>query len=341
MTIRMAMLGYWHVHARDYEQEALAQPDCSIVAIWDDDAARGRAEAGRVGAPFVADLEGVLGDPAIDAVIVTAATAAHRELLLRAVAAGKHVFVEKVIAANGAEAREIVDAANRAGVHFAVCMQRIGTPWARGIEQALRSGVIGRPLHTRIRVGHDGALPSPGQPGGWLPPHFWEPTEAQGGALLDLGAHPLYLTRLWLGMPESVSATLGCATGHALEDQAAVTFQYHDGAIAVAEVSFVDRPGNYWIEAHGSDGSLHFDWADGRVRVRKPGPTRRDPGEEIDLELPAERPSPFVTWVTRLRTGTLDPENAAIGVDLSRLAEAAYLSAGTGRRVRLAGIGGA
>jgi len=338
--IRMAMVGYWHVHARDYEREALAQPDCPIVAVWDDDAARGAAEAARVGAPFLADLESVLADPGIDAVIVTAATARHRELLLRAIAAGKHVFVEKVIAASGAEAREIVDAANAAGVHFAVCLQRIGTAWARGIEHALCDGVIGTPLHTRIRVGHDGGLPAPGQPAGWLPPHFWDPAEAHGGALLDLGAHPLYLTRLWLGMPATVQATFGHATGRALEDQAAVTMGYANGAVAVAEVSFIDRPGNYWIEAHGTDGSLHFDWSDGRVRVRRPGATRRDAGEEIDLALPLERPTPFETWVTRIRTGTMDPENARIGVDLSRLAEAAYRSAASGRRVDLTEVAG-
>ena len=59
---RLAMLGYWHVHARDYEREARAHPDTDVVAVWDDDPDRGVAAAQAIGARFVPDLETLLAN---------------------------------------------------------------------------------------------------------------------------------------------------------------------------------------------------------------------------------------------------------------------------------------
>src|SRR4029077_13403439 len=51
-VIRLAILGFWHVHASDYAADAQAHPETEIVAAWDDDATRGAARAAELGVPF-------------------------------------------------------------------------------------------------------------------------------------------------------------------------------------------------------------------------------------------------------------------------------------------------
>jgi len=114
--IRVAVLGFWHVHAAEYAGWARQHPDTELVAIWDDDQDRGRAAARAVEAAFVADLDKLLARDDIDAVTVTTATSAHREIMLSAAQAGKHIFTEKLLAPTVAEAEEIIETAESAGI---------------------------------------------------------------------------------------------------------------------------------------------------------------------------------------------------------------------------------
>ena len=59
MTIRLALLSYWHVHAKDYEREALANPETSISVVWDEIPERGADHADRIGARFEPSLEAI------------------------------------------------------------------------------------------------------------------------------------------------------------------------------------------------------------------------------------------------------------------------------------------
>ena len=84
---------------------------------------RGRASADAIGTPFIDDLDELLaGD--IDAVTVTTATSAHHAIMLRAAEAGKHIFTEKPWHRTVAEAEEIIDAADKAGIAVMVSL-----PW--------------------------------------------------------------------------------------------------------------------------------------------------------------------------------------------------------------------
>ena len=112
----------------------------------------------------------------------------------------------------------------------------------------LAAGALGTLTYGRVRLSHDGAT------AGWLPERFYDPATAVGGALTDLGCHPVYLIQRWLGArPERVSATYGSVTGRAVEDHAVVTAGYADGRIGVIETGFVSRD-PYAIELHGTDG---------------------------------------------------------------------------------------
>ena len=95
------------------------------------------------------------------------------------------------------------------------------------------------------------------------------PTDAGGGALVDLGCHPLYLTRLFLGgMPESVSAEYGRVTGHAVDDNAVAVLRHRSGALGIAETGFVNPASPFTIEIHGTTGSLLYGTPEPRLMVR-------------------------------------------------------------------------
>lgn len=328
--LRLALLSFWHVHAYDYARESDAHEDAEIVGVWDEVVGRGKLEAEARGVPFYESLEGVLSSPDADGVVVTTPTTAHREVLAAALRAGKHVFTEKAIAPTLRETQEIVAEAERAGITFAVSLPRLYAGYARAIREVIGGGMLGEVTHARVRVSHDGAVRTAEHPGGWLPAHFFEPIEAAGGVLTDFGCHPLYLLRLFLGMPESVSASYGYATGRAVEDNAAVTLRYADGALGVAEASFLGSHSPFEVEVHGTGGSLLYGPPDERLLLRAAG----SDGWAV-LDLPPDGPSPFELWVDHALRGEPMPENVHIATDLSSLVEASNLSAAEGRVVRL------
>jgi predicted dehydrogenase len=291
-----------------------------VVAVWDDDAARGAEGARRFGVPHTDDLDALLARDDVDAVTVTTETTAHRDVMLRAAAAGKHIFSEKVLAPTVAEAEEIIAAADAAGVALAVSLPRLYHGSTLAVDEVLASGALGTLTYGRVRLSHDGAS------AGWLPERFYDPATAVGGALTDLGCHPVYLIQRWLGArPETVTATYRSLTGRAVEDHAVVTVGYADGRIGAIETGFVSRA-PFTIELHGTDGVLHYMDPPGVLRVYHGGAWSSRP-------VPPDAEDAFAQWVRHMRDGTRADDNLARSLELTRLVVAANESAATGRSV--------
>jgi 1,5-anhydro-D-fructose reductase (1,5-anhydro-D-mannitol-forming) len=333
-VIRLGILGFWHVHAADYVREAQAHPGTEIVAAWDDEPERGRARASELGATFHPDLAELLRRPDVDAVVVTTATRAHRGVIVAAAQAGKHIFTEKVLALTPAECRDILAAVERAAVKLTVSLPRLADGYTLATRQVLADGRLGDITLDRVRLSHDGAVGRR-----WLPAQFFDPDEAGGGALIDLGCHPMYLTRLFLGaMPDSLTATYGHVTGRAVEDNAVAVLQSAGGAIGVVEAGFVNPHSPFTIEIHGTEGSLLYGTPEPRLLVR----SRLLEGDAgwIDLPLPDRAPGPFDQWIGHIEQGTTATENIALAVDLTTLMDAANRSARTGQMVKVDPGGG-
>ena len=324
---RVAVLSFWHVHAKDYASEAEEHPEAEVCAVWDEYGERGRVEASKRSVPFHDDLHDLLSREDVDGVVVTTPTVAHREIIPAAATAGKHIFSEKVIAPSLSAAWEVVAEVEEAGVTFVVSLPRLYAGYTRAIREALARGEIGEPTYLRVRVSHDGALPSAASPRGWLPERFFDSRQSAGGVTIDFGAHPLYLLAHLLGMPDEVSAAYGRFTGRAVEDHSVVTMLYSNGATGVAEASFLGASAPFSVEAHGTEGSLLYD-PSGGLKIR------RDAERWSDVRVPADEGSPFARWVDLSSEGRTDPENVRAALELSALAEAANLSAGEGRLVR-------
>ncbi len=358
--IRVAMLSFWHVHGKDYARAAEEHPETEIVAVWDENPERGQAEAAARKVPFFERLEDLLAQPDIDGVIVDSPTNLHHAVIIAAAKAGKHIFTEKVIAATLREAEEIVNAVKQAGVALVVSMRRLTDPATVAIRELISQGVLGDLTLVRVRDSHSGALRTKERPDGWLPAHFYSLQEAQGGALTDL-CHPVYLTRAFLGRPESVSAIFGQVTGRAVEDNAVVTLRYPNGAVGVAETAFVAQYSPFSIEVHGTRGSVLYSETgigemiarmrssaspissggpDGKLHIRSDNVAGAE-HQWLVQDVPAALPPAFDEWVTHIQNGTRAPENIALALDLTAIIEAATRSASTGQLVRLDALEGA
>ena len=338
--IRLAVLSYWHVHAKDYSKQAAQHPDTEIVAVWDDLPERGRAAAQQWGGKFEASLPTLLARDDIDAVIVVTPTNEHRHVMTAAARAGKHIFTEKVLASTLREANQILAAVDQAGVKLTVSLPRLNAGYTQAIQSILAAGQLCELTQVRVRLSHGGALPTPASPSGWLPEHFYNLEQCAGGALIDLGCHPMYLARLFLGLPESVSAHYGYVTGRAVEDNAVAVLSYPNGALGIVEAGFVNRFSPFTIEVHGTEGSLLYSTSDSVLHLRSAKVAGAETQWLANAELPAERPSAFHQWVNHIQQGTTATENIQSALDLTRLMEAANLSARSGKPVRLDSLAG-
>lgn len=334
--IRVALVSFWHVHARDYVRQATEHPATEIVAAWDEVPERGRTNAEALGARFYERLDDLLAQPDIDAVIVTTPTNAHSEVISAAARAGKHIFTEKVLAPTLHECNEILATVDQAGVKMTVSLPRLYAGYTRSIQEILAQRQLGELTLVRTRLSHNGAIRTKESPNGWLPEHFFDLEQCAGGALIDLGCHPMYLARLFLGMPESISATYGYVTGREVEDNAVALLYYPQGALGVVEAGFVNRFSPFTIEVHGTEGSLLYGTPDEKLHIRS-SLLGKEESERWNVrgDLPPSLPSAFEQWVTHIQQGTTASENIQMAVDLTALMEAANLSAKSFQPVRL------
>jgi 1,5-anhydro-D-fructose reductase (1,5-anhydro-D-mannitol-forming) len=332
--LKLALLGFWHVHAGDYYNDAKNNPDSEVVMAWDNNTERGRTRAPQFNKDlkFLERLEDVLASD-IDGIIVTTSTNIHPEVLIAAANAGKHIFTEKVVAATLKDTNAIIKAVNKNKVKLTVSLPRLNAGYTQAIQKVIKEGSLGELTQARVRLSHNGALPNEQNQNGWLPQHFYNLEEAAGGAMIDLGCHPMYLTRLFLGMPDAVSSNYGYVTKREVEDNAVVTLHYGSGAVGVVEAGFVNKHSPFAIEVHGTAGSLLYSTHDNKLLLRTGS---GDKWQKV--RQPKEKSKAFDQWVRAIQKNRVTHENIALATDLSALMEAANLSAKTKQVMNLADL---
>jgi predicted dehydrogenase len=140
--------------------------------------------------------EALVADPEVDAIYVATPHPMHAENALLAIAAGKHVLVEKPFTLNARQAAEVAEAARRAGVVVLEAMWTRFLPSMVRIREIIAAGTIGE-VRTLI-ADHDQLLPSD-------PAHRINNPELGGGALLDLGVYPVSFAVDLFGAPTRVT----------------------------------------------------------------------------------------------------------------------------------------
>lgn len=332
-----------------------------VRALIGRDPARTATRAERFGIPHAAtSLSEALAVTELDAVTVATPPHTHADLVLEAVEHGLHVVCEKPFAADGSQARKMLDAAERAGV-----VHQIGTEFRYAAPQALlareiAAGAIGVPKLATLLL----HLPMFAADGAQAP-DWWTDGSSGGGWLGAQGTHMIDQIRYTLGEFDTVSAGLPVVAdrGQTAEDSFTVHFRTVTGADGVLQ-STVGSWGPLMMTTRiaGTTGTM---WLDGNT-VR-----RADAGGEQEVPIPddlatgAPVPPPFdlfsttYDWLhasgidrvpyTRLadtfrrrilgeQIGADEPRPAtfADGVAGQAVLDAIRLSAAEGRSVRMA-----
>lgn len=326
--LRVAMLSQWHAHAKGYADRLRNLPDVTITAVWDEEPERGSAWATELRADFEADLGKLLAREDVDAVVCDAPTSMHADVMTAAANAGKHIFTEKVMALTVDECNRIREAVKRNNVKFCISFPFRTRPEVLYAKQAVDEGLLGQLTFLRVRVAHNGGS------GGWLPPHFWDPVTTGGGAMMDLGAHPMYLARWIGGQPRRIASVFNYLTGHEVEDNAVSVIEFENKAIGVSETSFVSTNSPFSLELSGTEGSLIVGGPDERsVKVRS---NKLDPKNWISPgELPEALPHPIEMWVNGVLRGGAIPFDPEAGTQLTELMQYAYEAHREGRHIEI------
>jgi len=314
--LKVAMLSRWHVHAGGYANQLKSRPDVELTAVWDEEPDKGKAFAEKLGIDFEPDLDVLLARDDVDAVCINAPTNIHRDVIIKAAKAGKHIFTEKVLAPTVSECEEIRKAIAESGVKFCISFPHRTFPCNLMAKKAVEDGLLGDITYVRVRNAHDGAS------AGWLPPHFYDAVQCCGGAMMDLGAHPMYLIGWLLGKPSEISSAFTYITGHAVEDNAVSVMKYSSGAVAVSETGFVSGNSPFVMEIYGTGGALMIKGSE--VRLISP----KNAGEVSGWVIPNRMPKALPDPITQFVEGVLYDKEIIFGMDdailLTEIMEAAY-----------------
>jgi predicted dehydrogenase len=278
-TYRVGVASLVHDHIWGELKQWQALPNAEVVAAGDINAdLRERAQQrgiARVYESWRAMLDAEADN--LDIVQVTSENSAHAEIVEAAAALGKHIIVEKPMAATLAQAERMVAAAEKAGVLLLVNWPTAWIPAFQEMERRIVAGEIGQVRYFKYRSAHNG----PREIG--CDPHFVEwlyDAEKNGaGAYMDYCCYGAAMCARFLGLPEKVTGLRGVfAKDYPIPDDAAIVAMQYPHALGVAEASWVQPTGYATANpvAYGSEGALSLQG--GKVNVLKVG----QPGETVE-----------------------------------------------------------
>lgn len=330
--LNVAMISKWHVHAEGYAKHLQSLGNVNITAVWDENEDRGRAWAAELGAAFETDLDTLLRREDVQGVVVDAPTSRHAEVMVAAAQAGKHIFTEKSMALTVAECDRISEAVRRAGVKFCISFPARTRPHHLLAKQLLDEGLLGDVTLLRIRNGHDGALNN------WLPDYWYDEKMAGGGAMMDLGCHPMYLASWLLGQPRRITSMFNYFTGRAVEDNAQCSVEFENNAVALLETSLVTYMTPPAFELYGTEGTLIISGDNVKIASKRTDSALQ--GWVSPRRIPEAQPLPLTQWVNGIMNDGPMPFGLEDGTKLTELLETAYIAHREKRTVDFKRAGG-
>ncbi|MEA5117839.1 MAG: Gfo/Idh/MocA family oxidoreductase [Propionicimonas sp.] len=226
-----------------------------VVVAYSRSEERGRAFSERWGIPrHTTCVDDAINDPEVDTVVVGLPNDLHLETIGKVAAAGKNLLVTKPLGRAGAEAKEILDIVESAGIFGGYLEDLVYTPKTTVSLASVKAGAIGDVTWVRAREAH------PGPHSAW----FWDSKRAGGGAVIDLGCHCIEIARNFVGKDNRPIEVMAWADTlvHpiAAEDNAIFLVRFESGAIGQIEVSWTFRGGmDLRDEVSGTEGTIRID----------------------------------------------------------------------------------
>ncbi len=253
-----------------------------VAALCSRRAERAAAAGARLGVEDVStDWERFVRRPDLDVISVCTPTDLHREQVLGAISAGKHVLCEKPVALDSGQAAEMADAADAAGVATAVCFEN---RWGReklAVWRQVSEGLLGSPYYARVAIAADYFHPVRPLMSEWM----YRLADG-GGYLLGMASHDIDYLYCLFGVPEAVCADVratipartradGSVFAADADDTASLLLRWSSGVRATISLTTVGlhTGSRYRFEAFGSDGTAEIDGTvfAGTVRAGRAG----------------------------------------------------------------------
>ena len=323
MSARLAVLGYGFI--ADLHTRAARAAGATVVSVTGPRSEAAAAFAARHGIERSgSDWVEAVTAADVDAVVVGTPNALHHPQAMAAIAAGKHVLVDKPMALDTAQASEMRDAAASAGRTLCV-----GHMWryrdeVTALRDQIAAGELGRVVRTRGYGIHAAWGPS-----GW----FRDPALAGGGALIDMGIHAVDTARYLLGDPTAVRVVAsigagfddpsveGSAPDPRIDTDGVVLIDWSDGVRSVVE-------SGWWqpvLEGVESETEVYATGGHARIWPAFTAASPPPPGyDHCALPMYASQMADFLRCTV---TGAVPRASADVGLEALRIVEQAYRSA--------------
>jgi predicted dehydrogenase len=255
-TVNIAMLGSGFV-AEFYLQGLQDVNGQQVVVNYSRTPKRAKAFARRWSIPEnTTSRDKVIARDDIDLYIIALPNAEHLPAALQLAQARRNQVCTKPLARNRAEARQMLEAAKRAGAMHGYAETEVFAPAVVKAREVIEKGGIGRVIWVRSRESHSGPHS----------PHFWDVDQTGGGALNDLGCHCIAAARYFFGKQDRIVEVMawGANLVHRKltkgEDNALLVLKFESGGIGHCELSWTTKGGlDLRNEVHGSEGSIFTD----------------------------------------------------------------------------------
>src|SRR6266853_234352 len=337
---RIAIVGLDHDHVWELLKYVQSEPDAELVAIAEAqpalvDVAKSKV---RESVKFYSAYVAMLDEAKPDAVIVATSNDRHLEILRECAKRHIHYSVEKPMATNAADAREMETLANQAGIKLMVNYWNAWVAPSHELFQRVRDGQLGAAQKIIVQYGHAG----PKEIGvseyfaNWL----YDPVKNGGGAIMDFGCYGAEWA-VWLkGRPKGVQAIaqrFKVSQHNKVDDDATILLEYPD-AMVIIEASWNWPHSMGQVQVFGPKGSLLATRNTLFYRSAEDRGKSGLEGEPVTLNaLQGAMSNPVAYFVDCIRHDKTieEPLSAQLNVQVLEILDAARESVHTGRAQEL------
>jgi predicted dehydrogenase len=260
-TLRWGILGAGNI-ARRWSNDVVKLRDQKIQAVGSRDLEKANAFADKYEIPTRHNsYEALVSDPEVDAIYVATPHNFHKEHVLLALSAGKHVLCEKPFTVNAKEATEIIAVAKAKNLLLMEGMWSQVFPILLKAKEVIASGAIGKPRQIIADFGYGaGNVKDDGRLEITNPGSRLFDINLIGGGLMDVGVYPVHLATFFFGNPVATAA-LGILGDSGVDENVGMLLQFANGEIGVTTTSIqVTTPFEAIILGTGGKIEIHSPW---------------------------------------------------------------------------------
>jgi UDP-N-acetylglucosamine 3-dehydrogenase len=224
--------------------------DSQLVAVCDVSEEKARAIAEKYRCEYYVDAEQFLSNSGVNAVVIATPTVTHKDLALLALEYGKHILIEKPLAATVEEAKAICSKASSKNAVLTVGFIERFNPAVTEAKRLLKSGKIGHPILLEARRLSE-----------------WPKRIGDVGVVVDLAIHDIDIARyVFEKDPVEVYGCVG-SLRHSFEDYANILLRYENGETAFIETNWLTPHKVRKLTITGSDGLISLDYISQEIEI--------------------------------------------------------------------------